>query len=216
MNQNKQDHSVSEENRAKAYASLRETMNDYVRLGENTWNEFRALCSVRSIQKNAALLQIGEVPRSFFFVYKGLFRAFSIGENDAAKEVNKTFFQEGRFPASIAALLTSDESRFCIQALEDSIVVEVDHTRYRRLLQNSEELKLYHIAYLERHWVLEKEPQEISFLEDDAKVRYLRFIEDYPDLLERIPLHHIASRIGITPTQLSRIRKELNENSQHM
>jgi hypothetical protein len=46
-------------------------------------------------------------------------------------------------------------------------------------------------------------------VQEDASQRYVRFIQDYPFLVERLPQHHIASHLGITPTQLSRIRKKI-------
>jgi CRP-like cAMP-binding protein len=46
-----------------------------------------------------------------------------------------------------------------------------------------------------------------------AEVRYLRFIEMYPDLLLRVPQWMIASYLGITPESLSRVRKELAHNN---
>ncbi|MEQ9363608.1 MAG: Crp/Fnr family transcriptional regulator [Leptospirales bacterium] len=215
-------HPPSDDSPDAAYACLRETMRSYAPIGDGTWTAFRSICGVRRVQKGEALVRIGEVPRSLFFVYAGLFRAFMIGGANGEREVNKNFFEEGRFPASVAALLTGSESEFCIAALEDSIVVEIDHAAYRRLLARNEELKTYHIAYLEKHWVLEKEPQEVALLQDDAKVRYADFIKYNPDLARRIPLHHIASRIGVTPTQLSRIRNQATKkaaprpDSQHM
>ncbi len=59
-----------------------------------------------------------------------------------------------------------------------------------------------------------KEKNEISLILDDAMTRYQNFIEQNPNIQNRIPLHHIANHLGITPTQLSRIRK--NIKNQHM
>jgi len=50
-----------------------------------------------------------------------------------------------------------------------------------------------------------KEPYEISLRNDSAKVRYNDFLTNYPGLVKRLKKHHIASFLGITPTQLSRI-----------
>jgi hypothetical protein len=58
---------------------------------------------------------------------------------------------------------------------------------------------------MEVHWIIEKEPFEISLRHFDAKVRYGEFLEKYPQLIKRLKKHHIASYLGITPTQLSRI-----------
>ena len=47
---------------------------------------------------------------------------------------------------------------------------------------------------------------------ENATERYLKLLSKYPDISERIALHHIASHLGITPTQLSRIRKALEKD----
>ncbi|MFT4665925.1 MAG: CRP-like cAMP-binding protein [Gammaproteobacteria bacterium] len=57
--------------------------------------------------------------------------------------------------------------------------------------------------------MIENEKRQIAFATQSATERYLTFLEKYPLLDKRIPQLHIASYLGITPTQLSRIRKEL-------
>lgn len=42
-----------------------------------------------------------------------------------------------------------------------------------------------------------------------AKERYLTLLEENPELLQYVPLKHIASYLWITPQSLSRIRAEL-------
>lgn len=66
-----------------------------------------------------------------------------------------------------------------------------------------------YIRYLEIHWVVEKEPLEISLRYDTAKSRYTAFLQQFPALEHRLKQHEVASYLGITPTQLSRIRAEL-------
>lgn len=56
---------------------------------------------------------------------------------------------------------------------------------------------------------MKKEPLEIGLKWDTAKIRYIKLYENQK-LYQRLKQHHIASYLGITPTQLSRIRKELN------
>lgn len=51
----------------------------------------------------------------------------------------------------------------------------------------------------------EKKQLEMSML--DAKERYRIFQQEYPGVEELIPQYHVASYLGISPTQLSRIRK---------
>jgi hypothetical protein len=48
-----------------------------------------------------------------------------------------------------------------------------------------------------------------SFVLMNAEERYLKFINDFPDLSNRVPDKYIAHVLGITPVSLSRIRKRL-------
>jgi hypothetical protein len=65
--------------------------------------------------------------------------------------------------------------------------------------------------YLEKNWVVKKEPLEVSLKYETAKKRYLQLVEN-TSLYNRLKQHHIASYLGITPTQLSRIKKEIHED----
>lgn len=56
--------------------------------------------------------------------------------------------------------------------------------------------------------LIEKEPLEISFRYDTASVKYAHFLRSHPALEDRLKQHEIASYLGITPTQLSRIRSQ--------
>lgn len=188
---------------------LLDTMNKYAPISDVTWKEFESICHIRKIKKDEEITSLGIKSESIFFVVKGIFRAYVLGGDDGEREVVKNFFDEGRFPASITSMLKEEVSDFCIQALEESIVIEINFKKYRELLQRYEDLKWYHIQYIETHWLLEREPQELSLLNQDSKKRYLSFLKQYPGVIDRVALYHVASRIGVTPTQLSRIRKEI-------
>ena len=54
-----------------------------------------------------------------------------------------------------------------------------------------------------------KEKRESELLLNNAQERYLQFLEDYPDLENRISQYHIASYLNIAPESLSRIRANL-------
>lgn len=187
---------------------LFEIMNSYAPISCETWEEFRKICKIKHIKKDQEIASLGVKSHAMFFVVKGIFRAYVLG-SEGEREVVKNFFPEGRFPASITSMLRGEVSDFCIEALEESIVIEINFKGYRELLKKSDDLKWYHIQYIEKHWLLEREPQELSLLNDEGKQRYLNFLKQYPGVIDRVALYHVASRIGVTPTQLSRIRKEI-------
>ena len=54
----------------------------------------------------------------------------------------------------------------------------------------------------------EKKQLEMALM--DATERYFIFKEEYPGIEDIIPQYHIASYLGISPTQLSRLRKKIS------
>ena len=194
-------------NRAERFGSLRAEMETYCSLSDETWTKMMAICKPLNLQKKALFSRAGEVPSFFGFVYSGLLRGYITDLE--GNEYNKNFFAENSWPGSMVALLQQTPSPFTFEALEDTKLLQIDFQQYRQLLRQRDDLKWFQILYLEKNWMMSKEPREISFVQADATSRYLEFKQNYPDLEKRIPQFHIASHLGITPTQLSRIRKAL-------
>ncbi|MCH5596713.1 cyclic nucleotide-binding domain-containing protein [Niabella ginsengisoli] len=44
---------------------------------------------------------------------------------------------------------------------------------------------------------------------ETATTRYLKLINEKPQIIQHVPLKQIASYLGVTDTSLSRIRKEI-------
>jgi CRP-like cAMP-binding protein len=190
-----------------ALGALHQSIESYSAICEPTWDALRAICRVGRVPAGEVLYAAGVVPDSFAFVYRGLLRVYVTDEK--GNEYNKNFFDEGKYPGAMVALLTGAPSTASIEALEDSIVVTIDFRAYRKLLQERHDLKMYHIHYLEKNWLLAKDSREIEIVQEDATRRYLRFLDTHASVAGRLPQYHIASHLGITPTQLSRIRKSL-------
>ena len=159
-----------------------------------------------NVDKNDYITRFNELPSGFYFVSVGLFRLYTI--NEKGNEYNKSFFFENTFPGSMVSLLTNQDSNFEIQALEDSQIIHIDFKKYRELLLKYDDLKLFQIYYLESNWLISKDAREVDIVQKDADERYEEFLETYTDKLSRLTQYHIASHLGITPTQLSRIRKK--------
>ena len=153
--------------------------------------------------KGEHFIAVGQIPRKVAFVVKGLFSQYYIADNGTA--IIKYFFPEGRIAGSIPATLTKTASLFAIEALEDTTVLEYDYNEFKKLTSAFSDIAGFYIKYIEQHWIIDKEPLEIVMKNDSAAKQYSDFLKKYPDLVKRLKKHHIASYLGITPTQLSRI-----------
>lgn len=178
----------------------------FASLSNESKEAWESIIRVRDIRKNDYFLNEGDTPKTVAFVSSGLFAQYFAGKE--GELIIKNFFREGNFMASLSALLIRSPSLFTIKALESSSILEFNFYRFKDLLLEHGDLMRMYIVYLERNWVLEKEPLEVSFRKDTATTRYLNFSKEYPGLEPRLKQHEVASYLGITPTQLSRIRSE--------
>lgn len=197
-----------------AFKNLRNSINSYLEINDETWEKLKSFCTFKEVKKDDFLCRCNEIPTSFFFIYKGLVRVYSF--DDKGVEYTKIFFDENTFPGSMVSLLTNKPSWIEVQALEDCILIDLNFEAYRKLLIESDDLKLFHIYYLEKNWLINKEAREIALVQQDANERYDEFLKNHPSLEKRLAQYHIASHLGITPTQLSRIRKNRKIKNQHM
>jgi len=176
------------------------TYYDISEQAELAWTN---LLRLRKYDKNDNFVSIGQYPRKIGFIVKGLLSQNYI--NDDGNIVIKYFFPEQRMAASLGSMLANQPSEFYITAIEETTVLEYDFFEFKKLFSVHPDLALFYIAYNDLHWIVEKEPLEISMRTETSANRYDAFLKKYPTLLKRLKKHHIASYLGITPTQLSRI-----------
>jgi CRP-like cAMP-binding protein len=186
---------------------LRAKFGTYGTLSEEAMDDMTRLLRPHSYAKGDYFLQEGQMAKNVAFVVKGLLSQYYASPDGDI--VIKRFFPENYFAGSLPAMLTHSPSIFAIRALEPTETLEYNFYDFKALTEKHRDLAAFYIRYMELHWIIEKEPLEISFRYDNAKTRYINFLREYPNLEPRLKQHEIASYLGITPTQLSRIRAEI-------
>lgn len=94
---------------------------------------------------------------------------------------------------------------YCIDALEDTTALCINHDDMIFLFDNFPELERY--GRLSMVPVVDHLIDRItSFRFTSAKEKYIHFKQTYPNIYHRIPLGMVASYLGITQETLSRLR----------
>jgi signal-transduction protein with cAMP-binding, CBS, and nucleotidyltransferase domain len=189
------------------FYQLREACKPYRDFSDKSFEEFEKILTLKKVKKGEVLQDIYAPAKYIYFICQGILRTYYLSEDGII--YTKNLFSENYFSASKVSLITKENSYLCIDALEDSIVIYINYEDYRKLIDTNDEFKTFYINYLEKNWIIVKEKNEISLILDDATKRYKDFISKNPNIENRIAQHHIANHLGITPTQLSRIRKKL-------
>ncbi len=194
----------------KYISELKLKFESYSSITEDSWSLIESIISFQTLKKDETLLRNGQIAKNLHFICKGALRAY-VTDYDG-NIYNKNIFLETDFAGSTVSCLLGTPSNFTIEALEDTVIINLDYKKYRQFIDNNIDLKNFYIAYLENNWVIEKEQREVSLVMENATERYLKLLSKHPNIDRRIQQLHLASHLGITPTQLSRIRKDLKKN----
>ncbi len=186
---------------------FREKINSYYPISDASFEELLKMASVINLTKNEVLVQQGLVARQFCFLYSGYIIAYI--NDDMGHTYNKNIAVSHDFIASTVSSILNQPSKFTIKAVTDCVLLSLPYKKFRETLFQADDLKLFYIHYLEKNWVIEKEEREVSIVMEEAQVRYKKLLQNHPDMERCVPLQDIASHLGITPTQLSRIRRHL-------
>lgn len=170
--------------------------------------EAAILASVRREELPARhlLLQPGQVAQRLYFVEKGLVRGYSLHEG---QETSSWFMAEGDFIISVVSFFTQQPSAEYVELLEPAVLYSISHARLQELYRQFPEFNLVGRVLTERYYVLsEQRAYQLRTL--SATERYHRLLQEYPKLIQRIPLKLLASYLGIAPETLSRLRAKRN------
>lgn len=153
--------------------------------------------------KKSYFAKEGQQAQQFAFVQSGVLRAFY--RNQQGDEYNKTFFTKGNFVGAFSALVSQETNLINIQCLTPCALLVGNYSTFTKLYDTYPKIERIARLLAERFFV-QKEKREIELVMLEAKDRYAIFQEEHPNLEQLIPQYHIASYLGVSPTQLSRIR----------
>lgn len=188
---------------------LADSLNFAADIPKDEQNKLLKRINSITLKKDEYFLRAGEIPKQAGFNISGLLRLFYIDNNGV--EITKHFVLENSMAISFSAFMLREESKFYIQAMEDTKLLVIDHMTYSEFLDNHVCWQIVVRKLAVMLYVL-KEKREAELLLNTAQERYLQFLEDFPDIEDRINQYQIASYLGITPESLSRIRANLKYN----
>lgn len=185
------------------YSLLRNYLKN-LQLTQNVIDEVLASFVVRQYAKKDYFSFTGETNDKLGFVINGLFCMYI--ETEEGIIFTKDFIDNQRF--LLATFDPVTENLATIQALKDAVILEAKYSDIQRLFDKYPDFELLARKRTEKEVASIYERLE-TFALLEAKDRYLLFKQKYGVLESEIPQYMVASYLGVTPTQLSRITKKL-------
>lgn len=183
--------------------TLEETVSTLISPGEPLFEALRREFHAVSLPRNELVFSFGNVARHIFYLEKGLARMFYY--NEAGKDITYEFFTENNFMAPSESFLEQKPSQYSIELLEDSDLRFISQDGLNRLLEEFpvvEKVKSHILAY----FLYQANRRIVALQFQNAQQRYETLEQIKGNILQRAPLGHIASYLGITQETLSRTR----------
>jgi CRP-like cAMP-binding protein len=155
-----------------------------------------------SIPSKTILLEEGKVAEKLYLIRKGCLRLFFYNDG---KDITFQFFFEGDFVASFDSLYKRTPSLFYLESIEPTELTAIKRDDFYKLINNDLSLRqLYEEKLIDRFHAYQQ--LFLSRIKNTPQQRYEELLKEYPNIIQRVPQHYIASYLGITPVSLSRIR----------
>ncbi|MBA9078660.1 Crp/Fnr family transcriptional regulator [Rufibacter quisquiliarum] len=157
------------------------------------------------LQKGEYFSEAGKVPRQVGFVVEGVIRGCYYKKQ--GEEITRCFISENSLVVDYVNFEANTVSSEYLQACTDCKLIvfpKPDWEELSHIIVNWDKIKNKMV-----HLCMHQKSRKGPVISQDATTRYLDFLENYPSLINRIPLTHIASYLGVTQQSLSRIRKNI-------
>ncbi|MDD7887626.1 Crp/Fnr family transcriptional regulator [Flavivirga sp. 57AJ16] len=184
-------------------------INSFLDVSEETFEKLERISTFKKIEKGVQIDRPGEIPSKIYMLVSGIMRAYLSSET--GKEFNKNFFMPFSFVGSLTALIKKEPSKLTYETLTACKVYEVNFEEITKLCSKDIHISNLYSKVLERIFI-KYEERQLEFISMDATERYLKLRKRISGIDDLIPQYHIASYLSITPVQLSRIRKKIDNN----
>jgi CRP-like cAMP-binding protein len=153
---------------------------------------------VRSFKKKEVITQIGETENHINFVGKGLVRKYFVKDNS---EIITQISREGQIIHSQESFYSRTPSNYIVEAIEPSTLLSISYENLETIFQTNASMErmgrliVTYIMVINERW-------QMSLLKLSPRERFISFVQNNSELMQRVPQKYLASLLNIQPTPL--------------
>lgn len=190
--------------------SLYNFINETAQLSKESFNLITPFLTKINCKPNTILCKAGDEARYLYFIKSGIIRASVTSKK--GKVFTRELYCKNQICGPYSDIIQNGISSYTFETLTDCEIIRSEHKETRKIHHDIPEYMHFKIKMLEYAYT-KMERTIINLGTKDAKERYLHLLKRIENIESLIPQYQIASYLGITPIQLSRIRKNLKETN---
>ena len=184
---------------------FRKYLEDKIALTNEDFELIESLSSFKRLRKRQYLLQEGDVCRFNAFVCKGFLRYYYVDKK--AQEHIMQFAPENYWTGDRESMDSGLPSKYNVDAIEDSEILLLKKEDFELIRKTVPAFNDFVNEMLKKNVLVLQERIHVN-ISLSAEEKYRNFITRYPSISNRVPLHMIASYLGVSAETLSRVRRQ--------
>jgi len=181
-------------------------LQKYIQLSPDEEAIVESAIVTRSYKKGEYIVEDGDVCRSVSFIVSGKVRTFYLDPNGTEHII--AFGIENWWVGDLGSLITQTPADFNVQCLETTSVIQIHKDKLEKLYAEVPKMESFFRVIIQNAYV-SAQKRIVRNFSLSATDRYLLFLEEYPEIVQRVPQYMIASYLGITKEFLSYIRSQI-------
>jgi CRP-like cAMP-binding protein len=178
-------------------------------MSETLAEKIRAVAKVKAYKKGEFILTEGQICDKASMIVKGFVRFYYVIDG---RDITSRLLEEGFIISSWLSYYKQIPSNEFIEAAEDTILVGIDYRDIQRIYNEIPESNVIGRRETEHAFYL-SELRTQMLRKRTAEEKYRYFLDNHPTLLQRVPLKHIASYLGMNEETLSRVRSKYHKKN---
>ena len=182
---------------------IRNYIEKFTRLSDDDWQLLLPHLTQRTLKKNTLFAKEGKVCKEIGFVIEGNMRHYYTKDGE---EKTTYFYFENSFVTDYISCITGKPGSISIEAMTQTTLIVFPYAALQELYNQSHAWEKFGRLIAE-YLAIGLEERMVGLLMLSPEERYHQLLSSNKQkIIERIPQHHIANYLGITPVSLSRIR----------
>jgi len=181
---------------------LEESLKEHFGVEAEELDTIRGFFQPLTLEKGEYFLKAGHYCTHLGFIQQGIIREFLDFEG---KEITKWISGPGSFIVDLMSFLFGRTSLVSYQAMSPCILLVLHKEAHRELTETVARWAAMESRFLAKCFAV-LENRVINHLALSSAERYAQLMTYDEQLFQQVPLHYIASMLGITPETLSRLR----------
>src|SRR5690625_2860659 len=184
---------------------FRKYLEDKITLTNEDYELIESVSSFKKLLKSQYLLQAGDVCRFHAFVCKSFLRNYYVDKK--GQDHIMQFAPENYWTGDGESMKSGLPSKYDIDAIEESEILLLKKEDFEMIRKTIPAFNDFVNETLRKNAAVLQERIHVN-ISLSAEKRYSDFISKYPSISNRVPLHMIASYLGVSAETLSRVRSQ--------